>query len=344
MALLVCAGCAKRRSANIVSHPEWQYESYRRIAVLPFQVPADKPEAAEAARQAEFYFVDLLTQSGAFHVATRSDLAAVMTEQDLARLAGVSDPGTAMPEGMVEVAQALVIGRITQYDLAREQHERRVPRYAKDRRGRVIRDRAGRPVVVGEDVYTEYRHIARLAGNVRVIDAATGHVLVSYTTQPIEKDDSQWNSPPGSSPEDLAEDVALEVAAALNKAVAPIEVSVKLDGDCLIVATGYYEGRYEETSKVPTNVAEILLVARDLPKPCDRNDFRLAISPKDGTEYLVEHEFTWSPSLGKRGVAVAVPVADLVAAGGEKFVAKLFSIGNEAPIIEREFKLVEPEE
>ena len=55
---LIFAGCSKRREETIVRHPEWQYDSYQRIAVLPFK--ANRPEAAEAARQAEFRLVDLL--------------------------------------------------------------------------------------------------------------------------------------------------------------------------------------------------------------------------------------------------------------------------------------------
>jgi len=330
--LLACSGCAKRRGASIVNHPNWEYQDYQRVAVLPFRCA--RPEAAEAARQAELHLIDQLSANGAFQVATRSDLSALMTEQDLSNLAGVADPSTAPPQGMVQVAQALIIGTITDFDLQREQRERSVP---------IIRlDRNGVPRVVGERRFMEYRHVARLGGNVRVVDAATGRVLVSHSLPPIEKDDAQANAPPRATPEELALDLAQELATEFCRKIAPQQVNVKLDSDCLIIASGYFEGRYEELKKVPTSLPEILLVARDLPKACDRNQFRLAISPKDGREYLVEHEFTWSPTLGHRGEIVQVPVSKLTAAGGERFVAKLFSIGNDRPILERDFSLVPP--
>ena len=341
LVLLVCSGsCTKRRNANIVHYPDWQYQDYQRIAVLPFQTT--NPQAREAARQAELHLLDQLTNNGSFHVASRSDLAAIMNEQDLSRLAGVADPATALPEGMVQVAQALVVGTISECDLKREHAERRMPRYARDRRGLIIRGPNGLPVVTGEDVAVEYRNFARLGGNVRVIDSVTGRVLLSHTVPALEKDDRQWNNPPRATPEELAVDVARELATEFCRHIAPQSVEVKLSGDCLIVAAEYYEGKYDELSKVPTNLPEILLVARDLPKPCDRNQFRLAISPKDGREYLVEHEFTWSPSMGHRGEAVSVPVSKLTAAGGDQFVAKLFSVGSEQPILQREFSLTKP--
>jgi hypothetical protein len=342
LALLVCGGCAKRRTANIVRYPEWQFQDYHRIAVLTFQI--NQPPAAEAARQAELALIDDLAGNGAFEVLTRTDLKDVLTEQDLARLADVADPATAMPEGKIQVAQALIIARITDFDLRQEQAERRRPRYARDRAGRVVVDRAGRPIVTGEDVFVEYRHVARLGGNVRVIDSATGRLLLSESVPPLEKDDAQWNAPPRATPEELAVDLAKELATEFYRRIAPQQISLKLDGDCLILAAGYYEGRYDELKNVPTNLPEILLVARDLPKECDRNQFRLAISPADERGYLVEHEFTWSPAQGRRGEAVPVPMEKLTSAGGEKFVAKLFAVGNEQPILQREFKLEQPKE
>ena len=341
VALLVTGGCSKRKRANIVRYPDWEYQNYRRLAVLPFT--ATTREAGEAARQAEFYLVDLLTNGGSFEVATRGDFAAIMTEQDLSRLAGVADPATALPEGMVQVAQAVVIGTITECDMRRERQERRKPRYARDRKGRVARDRRGRPIVVGEDVYVQYRHVARVGGNVRVVDAATNRVLVSRTVPALEKDASNWNSPPRETPEELAEDLAREVATEFYRQIAPQRVAVSLDSDCLIVATGYFEGSYEDEDKIETNVPELLLVVRDLPRSCDRNNFRVTISVRDDYEYLVEHEFTWSPSIGRRGEVVTVPVATLAQTGAEKFVAKLFSQGDEHPVLERKFELVEPE-
>lgn len=342
LAGLLLPGCSKRREANIIQHPQWEYQDYRRVAVLPFQVSTHT--AGEAARQAEFYLVDLLAGSGSFEVATRSDLGAIMTEQDLSRLAGVADPATALPEEMLQIAQALIIGTITDYDLKQERIERRMPRYARDRKGRIIRHRNGQPVVTGEDVYLEYRHIARVGGNVRVIDAASGRVLLSHSVPAIEKDDFQRGAPPRATPEELAVDVAMEIAMEFYRKIAPQQIAADIDSDCLLVAAEYYEGKYDKLKKIPVTLDEILLVATDLPRECDRNTFRLAISPKDERGYLVEHEFVWSPSLGRRGEVVRVPIALLAESGYEKFTAKLFAVGNEEPVADRDFELVQPEE
>lgn len=336
--ILVLGGCTKRRSANIVQHPEWPYQDYQRIAVLPFK--ACDRNAAEAARQAESLLIDNLTANGSFTVLSRGDLKDILTEQDLSRLADVADPNTSVPAGMLQVAQAVVVGHITTFDLDQQKKERRQPRYAMDRNGRIIRDRNGRPRVVGEDVLVEYRHVARVAGSVRVIDVATGRVLLSYTVPPVEKDDSRWNSPPSSSPEQLGIEVAQEIATAFYRKLAPQTIRVKLGSDCLVVAGEYYEGKYEQLKKVPDDLDELLVVTRGLPKSCDRNCFRMAVSPREGGEYIAEHEFTWSPSLGQRGEVLRVPVAKLRNNGGSQFTAKLFAVGNDTPILARDFELV----
>jgi curli biogenesis system outer membrane secretion channel CsgG len=337
---VVLGGCTKRRSANIVQHPEWQYQDYKRIAVLPFK--ACDPKAAEAARQAESLLIDDLTSNGSFTVLSRSDLKDILTEQDLARLADAADPNTSVPEGMLQVAQAVVVGQITNFELDQQKKEQRRPRYAMDRNGRLIRDRNGQPRVVGEDVMVEYRNVARVAGSVRVIDVASGRVLLSYTVPPVEKDDSHWNSPPNATPEQLGIDVAQEIATAFYRKVAPQVIDVKLGSDCLIVAGEYYEGKYEQLKKVPDQLNELLIVTRGLPKSCDRNNFRMAVSARDGGDYIVEQEFTWSPSLGQRGQVLHVPLEKLKDAGGVQFAAKLFAMGNDTPMLTRDFELVQP--
>ena len=340
--LIAAGGCSKRRSAPIVQHPEWSYDDYQRIAVLPFK--ASRREAFEPARQAEYRLVDLLAGNGAFQVSARGDYRDIVTEQDLSRLADVADPSTILPEGMLEIAQALVIGSITECDLIVERIPRRIARHARDRKGRVLRDRRGRPIIVGYDEFIEYRHKARVGGNVRVVDAATGRLLFSHSVPAIENDDFRRGSPPGASPEDLAVAAAQEIATEFYRKIAPQRVMVKLDGDCLLVATDYYEGRYDNSSKLPRTLDEFLLVARGLPSACDRNNFRMAISPKDEHTYLVDHAFTWSPNLGPRGEAIGVPMSALTVTGAEEFTAKLFAAGNAEPIIERDFKLIDPKD
>jgi hypothetical protein len=335
--LVASGGCEKRRSAVIVQHPQWEYQEYDRLAVLPFVVEADSGAAARnVAVQAESYLVDLLADNRTFTVSTRSDFQHVLSEQDLSRLGGVADPSTALPEGMIQVAQAIIVGRITEFDLKRDQRERTIP---------VIRlDRRGIPRKVGEKRIVEHIHTARLGGNVRVIDAATNRLLMSHSLPAIENEAVEANRPPEMTPEDLAMILSRELATEFFRKLAPQRVEIKLDEDCLVVAAAYFEGEYDELDKVPPDLPEILLVARELPPECNRNDFRLAISPKDEMRYVVTHEFTWGRHVGPRGVVVRVPLTELQATGAREFTAKLFSIGNERPMLEQDFELEGREE
>jgi len=335
------AGCnGGGGGAYITQFPKWDYQSYERIAVAPVQV--NDRRAAEAAEAAAYMLVDQLTANGAFTVISYADLEEVLTAQDLSRLADVADPSTALPEGRILGTQALVVAKIQQFDLDRERKDIRIPRYARDRKGRIIRDRRGRPRLVGEDVIPVFYHRAKLGGTIRVLDAATLEVLVSHRVPPIEVEDKQHGNPPRASPEELALRAAEEMAVDAYKHIAPIRTKVKLKSKMLAIALDYYEGRYETTKKVPTTLEKFLLVLRDLPKSCDRNAFRVTIAEEEGRDYLFEHELVWSGN--RRNVAFDVPVSTLTATGGEKFVAKLFAAGNPEPILDRDFELVPPEE
>ncbi len=339
--VVALAGCnGGGGSTYITQFPKWDFQSYDRVAVLPMQV--DDGRAREAAEMATYMLVDQLAANGAFTVISRADLMDVLTEQDLSRLAEVADPRTALPEGKILGAQALVIGKIQQFDLDRERKEIRIPRYARDRKGRIIRDRRGRPRVVREDVIPIFYHRAAVGGTVRVIDAATGELLLSHSVPPIEVEDKQAGSPPRATPEELALRAAEEMAVDAYKHIAPIKAKVKLKSKMLAIALDYYEGRYETTKKVPTTIEKFLLVLRDLPRSCDRNAFRVTIAEEEGRQYLFEQELVWSGN--RRNVAFDVPVSTLTATGGERFVAKLFAAGNPEPILDRDFKLVPPEE
>ncbi|MGE0482228.1 MAG: CsgG/HfaB family protein [Phycisphaerae bacterium] len=344
--LLFLAGCGGStggtRRATITHFPRWPYQQYERLAVLPAQY-AD-PRAADAADRLTDRLAELLAGSGAFTVLDRSAFRDVMTEQDLSRLADVADPATALPEGRIQGAQALVITRITAFDLVAEQRERRFPRYARDSRGRLVVDRFGRPLVVAEDVLFEFTHGATVAGSVRVIDAATGRLLLSVAPPAISDRDSRSRRPPERAPEDFALAAAEALATEFFQNVAPIEQRIKLDSDMLFIALDYFEGAYDEASRVPSTLEEVLVVVRDLPKECERNAFRIAVTPRDERRNLAEFPLTWSSSDPKRGQSFALPVRALREAGGEEFVAKLFSEGDPEPILTRGFMLTYPKE
>jgi hypothetical protein len=337
VALASWSGCGGGGATYVTQFPRWDFEQYKRIAVLPGR--ATTPQGAREAGVLTDRLTTALAQSGAFTVLSRSDMQAVFKEQDLSRLEDAIDTDTALPEGKIEIAQALVAAKITDYKLIAERSQQSIPIYARDRRGNVVIDRFGRPIITGEDVVMIYKTGAEVEGSVRVIDAATGKVLLSHSARVAPRPRTSRNQPPSKSPEEMASEAVRELSIEFAKAVAPTRIKVKLKGDMLIVATEYFDGKYKTEKKLPRSMAEFLLVVRDLPEECDRNNFRVAIAELDGRENLFAQEFVWSGSSGPEGMSFHVPTEKLAGIGGEKFVAKLYSVGNPEPILKREFSL-----
>jgi hypothetical protein len=336
-----CSGSGGSEKTFITRYPRWEFQKYERIAVLPFAT--ENPRAAEAARQAFYELEHLLAANGRFTVVSRSELAAVLEEQDFSRLADVVDPSTVIPAGRIQAVQALVVGKLTTVDMRAEKLIQRIPVYVRDNQGRIVRDRrTGLPREGGESVREIFVHSARVAGTIRVIDTATSQIIFSYSSPPIERDDSQAGAPPRASPEELAVEAARELATDCYTNVAPIRTEVKLKSKMLVIALGYYDGRYDEAGKIPTNLEQFMIAVRELPRECDRNPFRLTVTPEDGRENLFEASFVWSSANPVRGQQFNVPLEPLKRSGAARFVAKLYSGQDEVPILTRDFKLEVP--
>ncbi len=336
----LAGGCHRGGATFVTQHPDWDFDRYPRLAVLPGR--ATSPQGVPGAAVLTDRLTSLLTQNGAFRVLSRAELKQVFAEQDLSRLADAVDEGTALPEGKLEIAQALVAAKITDYKLIADRSEQVVPVYARDRRGRMLLDRAGRPIIAGEEHVWTYRHGAEVEGSVRVIDAATGRILFSHTARIAPKARTSRNRPPKQSPEDLANAAVGELATEFYKLIAPTQLKVKLKSDMLIVATDYFDGEYTRPKRLSPELADFLVVARDLPEDCERNQFRVAIAAADGRANVFEQDFVWSGSAGPEGAAFRVPMEMLTKAGGADFVAKLYSGRNPEPILRREFSLGTP--
>lgn len=344
---LSLAGCSGRSGGSerthLTRHPDWDYQRYPRVALVPMRASADivrQPGIAEAAAAAADVLRDELSATHAFQVQDRSLLKDVLTEQDLSRLADVADPSTIIPAGKIQAAQAIIVPSITVYDLkaTREQFER--PIYLRDRYGRLVFDaRTGHPVVVRVEVIPKFRHEAHVAGAVRVIDTTTGTTVFAYTSPPISFDSSATGAPPRLRPEDLAARAARELAIDLAKRLAPQEVRVKLDSDMLIVARDYYDGRYENARKLPLGLEEFVVAVIGLPRACDRNDFRVTVVPRGGRTEVFHAEFVWSANDAERGRQFRVPTKPLRENGAAEFTVKLYSGRDEAPLLTRDVAL-----
>jgi len=333
--LVGCEGGGSGGKGWITYRPNWEYERYERIAVLPGR--ATTPEAAQQAGILADRLTTLLTQSGQFRVLSRSELQELFAEQDLSQLADAIDAGTAIPQGRLQAAQALVAVRITDCKLIADREERTMPRYAVDRRGNRLLDRYGQPIIAGYETFYIYRHGAEVEGSVRVIDAATGEILISHAARVAARPRVTRNVPPGVTPEQLAGEAVRELATEFFKAIAPTRMCVNFKGDMLVVARDYYDGHYNTTGKLPRSLSEFIVAVRNLPETCDRNRFRLVVATQDTRQDLFEQEFVWSGSSGPEGVSYRIPLQTLLDSGSEKFVAKLYSVGDPEPKIQRKF-------
>lgn len=328
----------------ITRHPAWSYENYRRVAVVPFGVSSR--DAIPAADRVGDRVVHLLSRNGAFTVFSRGDLQAVLTEEDLSHLSDGSDPATAIPAGRVQTADALVVGRVTEFALVRERVDRRVPRPLVDAHGHSVRDRYGRPVILSEELVPIFRHEARVAASVRVVNAATGEVLFSQECGPIVVQDEAEGGPPRRSAESLADEAADRLASEICASLSPLSLTVKLHSDSLIVASGFFDGKYDKIDKVQASSGRFLVVVRELPAECDRNRFRIAVALDDAKQNAIERDFVYEHNDGPRGVEIEIPVAELLPLVKDrkaKFYVKLYNGRDTKPLLDRSFKLYREE-
>lgn len=330
--------------ALITRYPAWPYHDYQRIAVVPFGAP--NPRAAQAAATLTERTITALSRSGAFTVLSRTELKDVLTEQDFSQLSDLVDPATVILPGRIKAAQAIVVGRLTQFDIARDRVERRVPRLALDRFGRIVRDSRGRTKLLREDVVPIFRHEARVAGTLRVVNASTGEILFSHDAEPIIRAAEAEGRPPARSTDDLAAEALDRLASEFAAQLVPLSLTVKMHSDMLVVATGFFDGEYDKADKVYLTDEKFLVAVRGLPPECDQNRFRIGIALDDAKENILEREFIWDAAAGDRGIAIEIPTADLaplLKARKAKFYAKLYSGRDTKPLLDRSFRLYREE-
>lgn len=334
--LLCLGGCGGGGSgvSVITRKPAWAFDKYQRLAVL--ETKYSDPRARQAAEHLTARLTELLTNNGAFTVVEKERFRDIMTEQDLSKLADVANPDTALPEGAIEVAQVLVLPALTTFELKATRAERRQPVWGVDSRGR--------PVQRGERIVMEYTHGARVSGTVRVVDAATGRTLLSHSIANAGDETSALNTPPDESPDDIATAAVDGMADEFYKRIAPTQMELEFDRDMLIVATGYYDGRYETVTKVPWGADKLLIAAVGLPPEAQKNEFRLELATVRSKEVLGAESFTWAGTNGKRGVVLEVPGEKLKQTDETEFVAKLFAEGDDEPVLTQVFTLERPKQ
>jgi hypothetical protein len=338
LCLVGLAGChGGSRASYVTEHPDWDYAHYQRIAVLPGR--ASTPEGVRAAGVLADRLTSELSENGAFTVLSRAELKQVFAEQDLSRLAEDVESGTVLPEGKLKAAQALVSTKITDYKLIDERRQETVPRFAVDPRGIPLRDPAGRRIIVGQDVVWVYTRGAEVEASVRVIDAATGKILLSHTARVAPRPRTSRERASSGAAQAIADAAVDELAVEFYKVIAPTRIKVKLKSDMLLIATDYFDGQFDTVKKVPPSASEFIVAVNGLPQACDGNEFRVAIAAEGAHENLFEKGLVWSTSGAPESAMFHVPVETLTAAGTDRFVAKIYSDGDPQPILTRSFGL-----
>ena len=328
-----CNGGGSRR-AVITHYPDWPYERYKTIGVVPFK--SQVADAPDAGRRIASALEARLVANGTLRVYSRTELATIMTEQDLSRLADVADPRTAIQPGRIKAVQALIVGDCSQYERKadRQRKEIRLPVYS-------VPDPRGHRVPVGERVMTwwSHEHRARVAATFRIVDTATGEIVYSSPQPFVEaREESKRNSPPDASPDELAEQCCQAIAERMVRQIAVSRMEVKLSGKSLLTATEFYDNRWQQEDRFYRDDPKMFVAVCSLPEVCDQNPFRVAVVKKDERRELGGGEFVWSRSLGHRGQSFELVPAELLrAAGPGDFEAKLYS-GPE-PILWREFQV-----
>lgn len=331
-AALLATGCSSR-SAYVTLHPGWPYQDYRVLAVVPGR-PAD-PAAEHHGEILADRLSSLLERSHVFTVREPSEQVHVWIDPDPGQPGG--DP--AVIEGQQLVVPAVVVPRITDFKLIAERTERVVPIYATDPYGHLLVDRYGRRIIIGERHTPIYRHGAEVEATLRVVDTATGHVLLSQTARVPMETDSERGRPPERTPEDLATEAVNRLAMRFFKQMTPQRVKVDLKEKMLFVAADYFDGRYATAKKIDPSWDKFLLVVRGLPEECDQNEFRLALAGEGDHRNAFEQPFTWLAEYEKDGYAATVPGDALRGLHGANVIAKLYVAGQAEPILERKLPI-----
>ena len=320
------AGGGSKSRITVYQYPEFYQPDLKRIAVLPFRDSAQSPGVG---RQISDEVATLLTKNGTYEVYTRTHLADMLAERDLAD-AGIIDAEEAMQIGEAKSVQALVCGVCTRCEVVSRDETRYtpVPIWGRDERGK--------QVITGFDQkpYTWTRHDAFVDCNVVIIDAKTGR-HIGAVNDPTNINVS--GSPPKKSPPELLAMAQADQAARVARGIAVTRTEIKLKGDVLRTAVDFYDGKWEWKDRFAPTADKINLVVK-LPVEADRNNFKLTIVPKDSRDVVAEQDFVWSKQDDRKGFPFEVKrIIEKFGVG--EYKAKLYS-GPE-PIATRNFRISE---
>jgi len=260
-------------------------------------------------------------------------MQALMTEQDLAQLAG-GQGDTASLLGRLTNVQAIITGTVTSFEATSQSETRREPTYFTDQHGNV---RQGR-----DKVFTYTTNDAIVSAAAQLLSQQTGktiHAMLGPAESHIHKE----GAPPNMSM-DVCMAVALDnVIYQLVEQFAIIQKTIKVKPkDTFFSSTGEcYDAEWTRQDNFTTADEKMVMVVA-MPAEADRNPFRIAIIRKDTKTDLAETSLVWSRGNPFFGVAFEFCPRELATAGGAgDYVAKLY-VGP-TPVLEHNFRIRPPE-
>jgi len=320
-----CGGGSRKDKIWVYRYPDFYRPDLKRVAVLPF---ANRTRVRNVGRRISDKVATLLTNNRTYEVYTRTHLADVLKEHDLAA-AGIVDADVAKRIGRVKSVQALVCGVCNRCETVTKNETRhnRVPVWGTNAQGqRVITGWRNVP-------YRWARHDSYVECNVVVIDCATGRHVAAVS------DPSRFwatGSPPkyaGADTLRLAEDDQVN---RIVRALAVTRTQIKLKGDVLKTATGLYDNKWDWQRRFTPGDEKLYIVVK-LPPEADRNNFKLTIVPKGEREVVAEKAWVWTKRHGSFGHAFKVkPIVEIRGLG--QYQAKLYS--GQDPIATYDFDIV----
>ena len=324
--LFLAAGCSKK--LMILQVPAFYDNSLQTIAVVPFRSPMDGGAAGGVIADK---LAAVLQANGTYQVYNRSDLQALLNEQDLA--AAMSSDPSAAAGGFRKMGkvQAILTGAVSDFARNSVKQLRQDPIYGYDSQGRQY--------VQG---YTTYEHIynsaivSATAALIRVADGATVHA----TPVPARGSVSADGRSPKYSEIQCLTIATDQVVAQLLEQFAIVRKEIEIDpGKAFRTAKDFYDNKWDYTNAFKAD-AEKMFVVLALPICCDRNIFRLVIVREGQRETLAETKFAWSRQFPEAGKGFEFSPKAVAAQGGGpgSYVVKFYA-GPE-PVMEHKFRIV----
>ena len=345
--LLVAGGCGKK--ITITQFPSFYTPDLKTVLVVPFQNATTNRSAGAAISDK---FANAMMANGTYEVFSQNDLKMLADVSDLKAAAGDSADALANVLRKRGRVQAIVTGTVTAYGVSQQTTVKQDPIYGA--RGRIV---GYNPV----QERTWQGTVEATARMVRVADGSTIHATDKAVGQASATGAAGGGAgglgaaisgltgkgKGSAAPTDPASTLAVAADRAVQRLVeefAVVRKVVSVKKDAFIVASEYYDGKWQQPKSIPLSARQAFVVV-NLPVECDRNSFVVRIVRKDQREVLFEQPLTWERrrSGTLRGQSFAFSPADIAAKGGGpgEYVAKLYS--GDAPVMDEVFKLAPPQ-